>query len=129
MKYVDIVITSEQRGWCFIIFTEDNSKFIEGQPYKIYLDSNNVAYLPKIILGKGYNNRIYNKQGIDIKPQMKLFAQTSFDEKRDMLKFYYPTEEELKLPDVTWIEPNDYKNVELSRKEEQKTNASKKQGY
>ena len=60
---------------------------------------------------------------------MKLFAQTSFDEKRDMLQFYYPTDKELKLPDVTWIEPNDYVSVELSRKEDQILNALKKLGY
>jgi len=129
MKYVDIVITSEQRGWCYVIFTEDSSKFVEGQPYKIYLDSNNVAYLPKAILGKGYDNRIYNNQGIDIKPQMKLFGQTSFDEKRDMLQFYYPTNEELKLPNVTWKEPNDFKDWELRDKSLKKIDTLKKQGY
>jgi hypothetical protein len=131
MKYVDIVITSKQRGWCFIIFTDDTSKlkFVDGQNYKIYLDSNNVAYLPKDILGKGYENKIYDKRGRDIKEKMKLFGQTGFDEKRDMLTFYYLTEKELKLPNVTWIEPNDYKDWELGDKADQKRDTLKKLGY
>lgn len=131
MKYVDIIITSESRGWCFIIFTDDTTKckFIDGQTHVIYLDSNNVAYLPKAILGKRYNNRIYNKNMFDIKQKMKLFAQTSFDENRDMLEFYYPTENELSMPNKTWIEPNDYKDWELGEKGKQKRAILKKLGY
>ena len=130
-KYVDIVVTSEKRGWCFIIFSTDSVKykFANGKDYKIHLDSNNVAYLPKTILGKGYNNRIFNKQGIDIKEKMRLFGETGFDEKTDMLEFYYRSEKELQLPDITWIEPNDYVDVELSRKQEEICNNLKKLGY
>ncbi len=131
VKYIDLIITSQKRGWCFVIFTEDTTKLklSKGANYKLYLDSNNVAYLPLAILDKGYNNRIYNSQGVDIKGKTRLFGHTSFDQKRKMLEFYYLTEEELKMPDVTWIEPNNYIDWVLVKKSEEKLDSLKEKGY
>ncbi len=116
-KHIDIYFKDNQRGWCFLFYTSDSTKFKKvNNNYEIYLDSNNVAFVPSQIMegySKEYELRALNEKGEVINDLFKMVFLTEINHKK-VKHFYYPTEKEQQLPRITFSDPNDYKDSLLS---------------
>lgn len=112
-KYLDVYIKENQRGWCFLFYTSDTTKFkpINGN-YVLHLDSNNVAYVPSKIMESQsyeYELRVLNEKGEVLNDLFKMIAVTEINYKK-VKEFYYPTDKEQQMPRSTFTNSTEYQD-------------------
>jgi hypothetical protein len=117
-----ISMPKKYSGWIFAI---EKPNTPENDYYKV--NSKGIVYIPKQTEYKDSTKlRLFDSDHKDVSSHVKLFQVSDYQKKGEknplgVYIFYYPTPEELKLPEEKWTErefvrPYDAKMLELHRK-------------